>query len=432
MRTRDMKTSDLKVIMGGAAGTAPETEREFVSAYATNSRLMGVFVVYIEWEQKAAPGRGAGPSPSGASGPGDPGDPGGPGDPCTLRQFFYIETTEVGIESYRSVWGEDETKLTEAEQSMTGGLGAEKVSLTEREARLLIREYAGYNKRFGERLPEGEMEYGFLLNEPVDEPGSVEWETLFARICIAPENDYELINYFLMRYFAADGDAVRYLSARGRSDGSLPEPWRAPDTLCLNKIRPHRDGEGRQSYICESLIENNFGHQIVVSEIGVLGGKVSQFGIINDFAISGVETAMKLERPEFITVYEIFSDPEKAMEHLDARYLAAMQRDTDVGRLYLRFHDNNDHMKRSVYRMNDDVKGMIYVTDDAQLILAAYSLSLIHRLEREAQNWPFCRQLLPVAKYEFKEDIFYDFVSSGTGDFIYYVNDVCDFDPEDR
>jgi hypothetical protein len=89
-------------------------------------------------------------------------------------------------------------------------------------------------------------------------------------------------------------------------------------------------------------------------------------------------------------------------------------------------------MKRSVYRLNDDVKGMIYVTDDAQLILAAYSLPLIHRLERESQSWPFCRQLLPVAKYEFKEDIFYDFVRADIGDFIHYVNDICDFDPEDR
>jgi hypothetical protein len=205
-----------------------------------------------------------------------------------------------------------------------------------------------------------------------------------------------------------------------------------PDTLCLNKIRMHRDEVGEQTYICESLVESGTEHRIIVSEIGVFGGKVAAFRIISDFAISGAETAMKLERPEFITVYEIFTDPEKAMEHLDARYLAAMQRDTEAGRLYLRFNDNNDHMGHPLYRLNDDVKGMIYVTDEAQLVLAAYSLPLIHRLEREAQGWPFCRQLLPVAKYEFKEDIFYDFVRADTGDFIRYVNDVCDFDPEDR
>jgi hypothetical protein len=418
-----MKKSDLKVIIGGAADVVPGGEREFVSAYATNSRLVGVFVVHIHWEQKTRPGMALDPSLLGAS---------GLGDTVSLHQFFYIETTEIGVETYKSVWGEAAIKFMETEQSMTGGLGADKVELTEREARLLIREYAKYNKKFGERLPPGEAEYSFLFSEPVDEPEGVEWETLFAKICVSPGTDYELINYFLMRYFAADEDAVRYLAARGRAGASLPGPWRTPDTLCLNKTRTHRDEEGKQTYICESLIENGAEHRIIVSELGVLGGKISAFRIINDFAISGAETAMKLERPEFITVYEIFTDPEKAMEHLDARYLSAMQRDTDAGRLYLRFNDNNDHMDRPLYRLNDDVRGMIYVTDEAQLVLAAYSLPLIHRLEREAQSWPFCRQLLPVAKYEFKEDIFYDFVRAETGDFIHYVNDVCDFDPEDR
>jgi hypothetical protein len=417
-----MKKSDLKVIIGGASGVSPCGGREFISAYATNSRLMGVFVVHIHWEQKIYPGMAVDQTFIGASGPGDTVD---------LHQFFYMETTEIGIESYKGVWGEAAIRLMETEQSMTGGLGAKKIDLTEREARLLIRKCSEYNKKFGERLPEGESEYSFILSEPIDDPEDDEMDFLFAKICVSPENEYELINYFLMRYFAADKDAARYLTARSHAD-SFPEPWREPDTLCLNKTRAHRDESGAQSYICESLIESGQGHRIVVSEIGVFGGKVAAFSIINDFAISGAETAMKLERPEFITVYEIFTDPEKAMEHLDARYLAAMQRDTDAGRLYLRFNDNNDHMRRPLFRLNDDVKGMIYVTDEAQLVLAAYSLPLIHRLEREAQGWPFCRQLLPIAKYEFKEDIFYDFVRAETGDFIHYVNDVCDFDPEDR
>jgi hypothetical protein len=417
-----MEKSDLKVIVGGVDAAASGGAREFISAYATDSRLMGVFVVYIHWEQKAYPGMSADAALAGLP---------GPGDMIDLHQFFYIETTEVGVESYKSVWGEAAIKLMETEQSMIGGLGADKIDLSEREARLLIREYAKYNKRFGERMPDGEAEYSFILDEPMEGLDSAEWDALFARICISPDDDYELINYYLMRYYAADEDAARYLTVL-RNSGGFPGKWRLPDTLCLNKTRAHRDDDGNLSYICESLIESGLDHRIIVSEIEVSDGLVASFRIINNFAISSAETAMKLERPEFITVYEIFTDPDKAMEHLDARYLAAMQRDTDAGRLYLRFNDNNDHMRRPVFRLNDDVKGMIYVTDDAQLVLAAYSLPLIHRLEREAQGWPFCRQLLPIAKYEFKEDIFYDFVRADTGDFIHYVNDICDFDPEDR
>ncbi|MDR0518563.1 MAG: hypothetical protein LBG82_00695, partial [Clostridiales Family XIII bacterium] len=422
MSNRVMKKSDFKVIVGGAADRPSEC-REFVGAYATNSRLMGVFVVYIHWmlRHPTAFAYDARAIRSISDGGHD-----------DLHQFFYIEATEIGIESYKSVWGESAVNLMEAEQSMIGGLGSAKIMLSEREARLLIREYAKYNEKFGERLPEGLREYSFLLDEPVDDPDALESEMLFAKICLAPRSDYELINYFLMRYYASDAEAVRYLTTESEWGDQVPAVWESPATMCLNKIRIYTDDSGVSSYISESLIEDDAEHRIIVSEISVERGRVGAFKIISDFAISDAETAMKLERPEFITVFELFSDPEKAIAHLDERYPAAMQRDTDAGRLYLRFHDNNDHMKGAVFRLNDDVKGMIYVTDEAQLVLAAYSLPLIHRLEREAQGWPFCRQLLPIAKYEFKEDIFYDFVRADTGDFVHYVNDICDFDPEGR
>jgi hypothetical protein len=382
--------------------------RRFVSAYVTDSRLMGVFVVYVRWEINAADARE---------------------DWTDLHQFFYIETTEIGIEAYRGIRGDDGVAVLEAEQSMAGGLGAEKVDLTEREACLLLQNYAAYNKRFRESLPEGRDEYGFILDEEI-EASEDEQRALFAKTCKALENDNELVNYFLMRYFSGDADAVRYLA-----DCEMPEAMpsaKKGDMLCMNKVRRHSDVDGTGSMVCESLIESGTDHRIIVSEIRVEAGKIKSVGVISDFAISGAETAMKLERPEFITVYEIFTDPESVMEYIDDHYLSAMQRDTDAGRLYLRFNENNGHVKKPLYRLNDDVSGMIFVSDEAQLVFAAYSLSQIHRLEREAQSWPFSRQLLPVAKYEFKEDVFYDFINSEVSDFVHFVEYICDFDPEDK
>jgi hypothetical protein len=118
-------------------------------------------------------------------------------------------------------------------------------------------------------------------------------------------------------------------------------------------------------------------------------------------------------------------------EFLDAGLPSAMKNTTDFGKLYLTFNENNNHLKKAVYRLNDDIKGMIYVTDEGQLILASYSLAQIHRLERGVRSLPFGRKLLALAKYEFKEDMFYDFVRNETGDFISYVEEVCEFDPEE-
>jgi hypothetical protein len=407
-----MDRRNLRVIIGGADPAPKKDKKVFASAYATDSRLMGVLVIYIKWVVM-------------------PADDGRETTPDYLHQFFYIETQEIGIESYKSVRGDDAMAMLEAEQTMLGGLGSAKVDISEDEACLILQKYVKINRKYNEPLPEGEDEYNFLLQRVLGDP-DLAFDLLFPRICAPLTSDNEVINYFLMRYFAGDEDAVRYLT-----DFELPPGLATThydDTLCLNKIREHAPAaEGQPvSYVSESLIEAGSEHRIVVSEATVTDGRVSSFRIISDFQISNAETAMKLERPEFITVYDVFLDPDMVTEYLDDHYLSTMKRDTEAGRLYLRFNENNDHVKGTLYRLNDDVNGMIYVTDEAQLILAAYSLVQIHRLEREVQSWPFGRQLLPIAKYEFKEDIFYDFLGADSGDFVQYVEFLCDIDPDDK
>ncbi|MDR1067895.1 MAG: hypothetical protein LBL36_01435 [Clostridiales Family XIII bacterium] len=420
-----MKKSDLKVIVGGADPRDSRAPKKFVSAFVTNSRLMGVIVVYIHWESVVSGNREIGRE--------------------SFHQFFYIETTEFGLDSYRSICGDDAAAILEVEQAMTGGLGSGKVDITEKEAVMLVQKYAELNESSGEEMPEEIPEFRFILEREIGATGS-EWAELFRKTCLIPETMNQLINYFLMRYFAHDAEAVELLAPGvalpetpdGDAAGRKPkaqvnieyDEW-FYDTLCLNKIEERFTETGGLSYICESLVETETDHRIIVSEITAKSGAIASFDIISDFPISNIETAMKLERPEFITVYEILIDHNVVREFLDASMPTAMKRDTDYGRLYLTFNENNNHLKKAVYRLNDDIRGMIYITEEGQLILAAYSLALIHRLERDMQSLPFGRKLLALAKYEFKEDMFYDFVRNETGDFIHYIEEICEFDPEE-
>lgn len=399
----------MKVIVGGGDPKDSRAPKRFVSAYVTNSRLMGVLVVSIHWESILSGNR----------------DGGGE----SFRQFFYIEVSEIGLDTYKSLCGDEAAPLLEIEQEMAGGLGSGKVDITEKEAVMLIQKYAELNEKYGEELPEEIREFRFILDREITATEN-EWRELFRKTCVSPETPNQLINYFLMRYFARDAEAIEFL-APGVVKNKFDDDGEY-DTLCLNKIEERIDKENGLSYLCESLIETEREHQIVVSEIRVSGDAVTSFEIISRFPISNAETAMKLERPEFITVYEILMDHTVVREFLDAGLPAAMKRDTDFGKLYLTFNENNNHLKKSVYRLNDDIKGMIYVTDEGQMILAAYSLAQIHRLERGVQSLPFGRKLLALAKYEFKEDMFYDFVRNETGDFVSYVEEVCEFDPDDE
>jgi hypothetical protein len=381
-------------------------KNEFAGAFVTNSRLMGVLVVYIHWQIE--PERRGGD----ASG--------------NFHQFFYIETSEIGIESYRGFVGDDAETMLEAEQAMLGGLGAQKVDISKREAFLLLQQYAALNEKYGEALPDGVEEYDFILSERIDASREEQIE-LLEKTCERLEDENQLINYFLMRYFAGDTEVVDLLTERPLAEELSPSDRAA--TMCLNRIEERADASGGISFICESLIETEAEHRILVSELTLANGLVRSLAIISEFPISNAETAMKLERPEFITVYETFTEPDDIRDFLDKRYPAALKRDTDAGKLYLNFNENNHHLKKTLYRLNDDVKGMLYITDEGQLILASYSLSRIHRLERDVRTFPFGRALLPIAKYEFREDAFYNFIRSESGDFVHFVEYLCDFDP---
>lgn len=404
-----MKKSDLRVIVGGVKPGRSHLNRQFDYAFATDSRLLGVLVLYIRWRS----GRGAQRL----------------GDISDFHQFFYIDAGAAGIESYRSLKGNDSGSLREIEQAMLGGLGSGKVDLTKREAFMLLQEYAALNEKSGIALPEGREAYDFILQESIDAT-EAERAALFEKICVKPDHLNQLINYFLMRYFATDERGMAFLSEK-EGDRNFP-PCGSESTLCMNRIEEHLDASGAASYVCESLVESDAGYRIVLTELRVNQGQISDFKLISELLISETEAAMKLERPEYITVYDIMSDIGGAYQYLDERFIGAMKHDTEDGRLYLNFKEDNNYLKKKVYRLNDDVKDMLYISNEGQMVLAAYSLPAIRQLEKEAEAFPFSRKLMPIAQYEFKEDVFYDFVRNDGTDFVDFVEYICDFGPEDE
>ena len=395
-----LKKSDLKVIRGGAL-THSLPDEKFEGAYATDTRLMGVLVIYIKWKTDKP-----------------------------LHQFFYIETTEEGIESYRGISGEDEEELRYTEQSMLGGLGAQRVFLTMSEAVFLVQKYAEMTRKFGNILPDEVSEYEFVLKRGVS-LGEEREKALFNKLCGKVDTPNKLINFFLMRYFVRDFFAAGMLANFDLDKEMLPDVGLA--TLCRNEIMPPGDeDDGR--YICESVIEGDYGHRIVVSEIGVEDEngtpRISGFEVSSQFAISPAEAAMKLARPEYATVYEIAGPVDSVLFELDKRYIGALQNLCEGGKLYIVFNKDNRHMGKNIYLLNDDVKEILFVTVEDQLIIGSYTLSGIKRLENRMGLLPVSGQLIEVAKYEFKEPVLYDYTMSYGGDFIRYVEEIMGFEDD--
>lgn len=384
-----MAERKFKVIKGGAAAAVSNYHRKFLSAFITDTRLMGVVGMYIHWELSN-------------------------NDYITdFHQFFYFDSEEYGFETYKSLFGDNYDEIIMTEQALIGGLGGNKVSIGEKEATFLVQKYIAMNNRLSIPLPEPQNEYKFLLQHPVT-LSKEESHALIEKLCTPIESEYQLINYFLMRVFGKDIEAAAYLSAGDIVLDDIFEKTEA--TLCKNTIEEcYEDGE--LSYLCESLIEFDGKYKLVITEIYVTERKVTKIKKRSSFFVTPTEAAMMLNHPEFITVYEILAEPEDFYRQFSEISGGSMQTLHDNGRLYMEFNKSNNHVNRKIFKLNEDIHGLYYATDYGQLIVAAYSLKDIHDIEKTLSKNEVGGSIIATAKYEFKEPILYEFIQSDFEDF---------------
>ncbi len=378
-----MNKSNLKVLRGGLLDTAVTSRKDFVSAYVTNTRLMGVVGMHIHFHL---------PDNEILS---------------DFHQFFYFDAEEFGFETYRSVLGNDEERIQEVEGTLIGGLGGEKVPLSFDEAKYLLHQYVLMNVKRNIPLPEGLSEYRFLLEKDVflSEP---ELYILQMKLAVKLESDEELINYFLMRCFGRDFSAAAFLAV---SDLSLDlfSDWKA-GTFLKNSIQ---DDKTPGSFLCESLVEIDGQYHVAVTAVKTENMRVKGYEKISSFKISSAEAAMLLSRSEFVTVYDAKEDISAFNRTATELTANAMITKYDSGTLYMIFHPNNKHVNKREYRLNEDVLGLYFLSNSGQLICAAYTVDEVLQMEWDLVRSPYRRRLVPVEKYQFKESVLYEFIQSG-------------------
>lgn len=389
-----MTKPNLTVIEGGLSSPRQSETKYFISAYVTDTRLMGVLALYIHWRL-----------PDHFSMP-------------DFHQFFYFDSEEYGFETYKSILGNNVEEISAVDNALTGGLGGRKIEVTEREARAVFLSYCRFNEDHSIPLPPGRQEYEFLLEEIEPLTGEEE-AVLLEKECGEIASDYQAINYFLMRCFGHDYMGASYLT-RGEFPIDIYNQYPCA-TLCKNTIDPEDDLPG--VYTCESLIECQNTYFLLVSQVAVEDKRITGFQYCSGFSISPAEAAMILARPEFITVYELLMPADEFCEHLQELIFSTMMTPHENGTLFLAFNKNNSHVDKRVFRLSSDVFGLYYITDFGQLIMSAYSISNIHAMEKDLRKSVLAPYLIATAKYEFKEPILYEFVQSDFDDF----NDFLDF-----
>lgn len=365
------------------------SSRRFLSSFVTNTRLMGVVGFYINWEIETRDGF------------------------SSMHQYFYYDAEEFGFETYKAIYGNNITEIYIVEQTLIGGLGGDKVDLLEEEACVLLQMFAESSASLQVKLPGKIEEYAFILDKKIENRDKIS-EIVMEKMCGDLESNYQVINYFLMRCFAKDFVAAKYL-VRGDFEINLYAEYVA-STLCKNSIKRLKAGN-TSIYNCESLIEEDGRYDLLFSELSIENFKVTGFNRHTTLRISPTEAGLLLSRPEFVTLYEVTFDPENFDDLMAEATERAMVTTHENGKLYLAFNKNNAHVNKKEYRLNEDVYGLFYVTDFGQLIIASYTRQGIRALENDLKKSSLDKYLIETAKYEFKEPVLYEFVNSDFDDF---------------
>ena len=117
------------MIEGGIPYLIKTKQKLLVSAYVTNTRLMGVLALYAHWRIS------------------------GTDEMLDFHQFFYIDCEESGLETYTGILGSDHSEIDATEQALVGGLGAEKIEISYPQLSGILTFYRMFNEAHGLPLP---------------------------------------------------------------------------------------------------------------------------------------------------------------------------------------------------------------------------------------------------------------------------------------
>ena len=387
-----MSKPEFTLIQGGLNSSIPDARKRFVSAYVTNTRLMGVLALYAHWAVE------------------DGGD---------LHQFFYIDCEEAGLETCTIFRGDWNVKMEMAEQALVGGLGADKVPLTAKSFRWLMNDWREFNLANDLPLPANRDDYDFIFKK-VPQLSIEEQSYLMERICGEITSDYQVVNYFLMRCLGRDEAGAAYLAEEGVPLDIFSNYNKA--TFCKNIIDPSR--RRPHEYLSESLVEMDGSYETIITRTRVKNLKVVEFEYCNKTSVTATEAALMLRKTEFATVYEFLMDDEDIEENLGEFVLNmnTVMTTHPNGRLFMAFKPTNAHVAERVFMLSNDVKGVYFISDYGQLIACAYSRDDILSLERELAASPLRQYLFVTGKYELLDPVFFEFINSDYPDFISFID----------
>lgn len=353
----------------------------FNYAKITKSRLMGSMGVAIKYEESNN----------------------------SIYQYFLLDAEGLGIADYVSLKNPTSKEACNEEDRLMGGLGENRILVKEEIALFLINHFGNKNLEYGKELPGDTDEYMDIIT---NYKSNLTLDQVYPIINKKVDNEIEFINYMTMRFIARDRESLKYFS--GSDEISNNHITKINGSLLKNKVIKR----SKEVYISEALYEDEDGYYTCKIAFNICkekdNFKIKSLLVTNKEPIYDFQVFDEISKSEFIDVYKLKNKNEFLIEFYNDNPFM-LKSEMEDGVFFTRFNFNNDHVKKDVYVINNDIKSIYYQLGD-EFFVGTYS-------ERDRK---YINKLL-ITKYKeyltvnesyfFEENVLYDFVESGSYDF---------------
>ena len=332
-----------------------------------------------------------------------------------IKQYFLLDSEGLGLCDYVKLINPSEKKAYMEEERLMGGLGSDRIEISEEEAKFLIQHFGSRNIRYGKELA-GEVEdYIDIIN---DFKSDLNIYDLYPKICKEVKEEVEFVNYMVMRLVAWDREALTYYSESGEI-GSM-HITNINGALLKTDVTSRGNGK----YVVETIYEDNDGYYFCKVALSIekneKGFKLNSMVVSESEPMYDFEVFDEISKEEFVDIYTV-EDGDEFVEKFYEDNPFVLRSDMDEDAVFFtRFNFNNDHVKRMSYVINNDIKAIYYYLD-GMFFVGTYS-------ERDRD---YINGLLKVnykgLEYQdsmfFEQNALYDFVESGNDDFYDFLDE---------
>lgn len=359
---------------------------KFKFAKMTNSRLMGSMGLIVAWLDNEE----------------------------ELYQYFLLDAEGLGIADYVGLHNPSKEEAYREEERLMGGLGADRLKISEEEALFLVNYYGNKNSYYEKPLPGDVEEYIDIVE---NYKSDLTIYDMFPKICKEIDEEIEFINYMTMRFIAWDKESLYYFS----KSETIASMHITNINGTLLKTRVYDRGNGK--YVSEAIFEDNDGYYKCKIAFNIdtaeNGFKIRSMLASEKEGMYDFDVFDEISKEEYVSIYSVENNEELLDKfYEDNPFL--LKSDLEDAMFFTRFNFNNNHVKKQVYVINNDIKAIYYQIED-KFFVGTYS----------DQDRKYINKLLQCNYSEyvsldeelyFDENVLYDFVESGSGDFYDFLD----------